>query len=123
MEAFYKLGNQLFQINNKNNTLEVSTDGGKNWHYRQSMNSITSITGNIHDMLVYQNELLILGDRGLHYSTDGVYWQWRQGYQSITSVTGSIRSLTANGDELLIVGSNGLYYSKDGGKLWQWRSR
>lgn len=122
MEAFFKLGNKLYRINEQNNALEYSTDGGKFWQWCQGMNSITSVTGNIRDMLVFKNELIILTDRGIYYSTDGKQWQWRQGLQSITSITGTIRSLTANGDELLIVGSKGLFFSKDCGKLWQWRS-
>lgn len=123
MESYYKLGNHLFCVNQKSKALEVSTDGGKTWQWRHGMNSITSITGDIHDMIVYKNELLILVDHGLYHSKDGKQWRWRQGYQSIKSVTGDIHSITANGDELLIVGDRGLYFSKDGGKSWQWRSK
>lgn len=115
MAQMIQSGKEIIRINFQKNSIEYSSDGGRNWHLRYSG---SSHAGTFADLILFGSEVIACTSKGLYYSKDaGRNWHLR--YSS--SHTGSFLQLMADGSTLLATTSKGLYYSKDSGRNWHKR--
>ena len=111
MSQIASLGNTLYRINNANNHVEFSTNGGMVWNP-----AFTGSTyGAFRAIVAHKGELLAATDRGVYASTSqGRTWMMR-----FTGTTyGTFYDLVDGGTELLAQTDRGLYASKDSGRMW-----
>ena len=114
MAQLINYGREMLRINTQKNTIEYSTDSGRNWHSRYSSSS----AGIFYDLFQLGKEILACTSKGIYYSTDeGRNWHSR--YTS--SSAGTFQQLSADGRNLLATTSKGLYYSTDEGRNWHKR--
>lgn len=114
MAQIIQSGKEIIRINPQKNSIEYSTDGGRNWHQRY----IGSHPGTFVDLVLFGSEVLACTSKGLYYSTDaGRNWHSRY----ISSYAGTFIQLMADGSTLLATTSKGLFYSKDSGRNWHKR--
>lgn len=114
MAQLISYGCDMLRINTQKNTIEYSSDGGRNWHLRYSSSS----TGVFYDLLQFGKEILACTSKGIYYSPDaGRNWHFR--YAS--PFAGTFQQLSTDGRNLLATTSKGLYYSTDGGRNWRIR--
>ena len=114
MAQMIQRGRELVRINFQKNTIEYSSDGGRNWNRRCTCSSY----GTFKDLLDYGSELLACTSKGIYYSKDeGRNWNSR----CTSSSYGTFMQLMSDGSNVLANTSKGLYYSKDGGRNWHRR--
>lgn len=114
MAQMIQSGKDIIRINTQKNSIEYSTDGGRNWHQRYS----GSNAGTFADLVLFGSEVIACTSKGLYYSKDeGRNWHSR--YSS--SFAGTFLQLMVDGGTLLATTSKGLYYSKDSGRNWHKR--
>lgn len=102
---------ELLRINPSNNTIEVSTNGGRSWSPRCTNASY----GTFRDLLLVGREILAATSRGLYVSTNsGRSFSPR----CVNSSYGDFLNLQDEGNTLLANTSKGLYYSTNGGRSW-----
>ena len=117
MPQIIKIGGGLFssgeliRINPSNNTIEVSTNGGRSWIPRCTNTSY----GTFRDLLPVGREILAATSRGLYVSTNaGRSFSPR----CVNSSYGEFLNLQDEGNTLLANTTRGLYYSTNGGRSW-----
>ena len=117
MPQIIKIGGGLFssgeliRINPSNNTIEVSTNGGRSWSPRCTNTSY----GTFRDLLLVGREILAATSRGLYVSTNsGRSFSPR----CVNSSYGEFLNLQDEGSTLLANTTKGLYYSTNGGRSW-----
>ena len=103
---------ELLRINPSNNTIEVSTNGGRSWSPRCTNASY----GTFRDLLLVGSEILAATSRGLYVSTNAA--RSFSPRCTNTSSYGDFLNLQDEGNTLLANTSKGLYYSTNGGKSW-----
>ena len=114
MAQMIQSGKEIIRINSQKNSIEYSSDGGRNWHLRYS----SSYAGTFVDLILFGSEVIACTSKGLYYSKDaGRNWHLR--YSS--SYAGTFQQLMADGSVLLATTSKGLFYSKDSGRNWHKR--
>lgn len=102
---------ELLRINPSNNTIEVSTNGGRSWSPRCTNASY----GTFRDLLLVGREILAVTSRGLYVSTNsGRSFSPR----CVNTSYGDFLNLQEEGNTLLANTSKGLYYSTNGGRSW-----
>ena len=102
---------ELIRINPSNNTIEVSTNGGRSWSPRCTNASY----GTFRDLLPVGREILAATSRGLYVSTNsGRSFSPR----CVNTSYGEFINLQDEGNTLLANTSKGLYYSTNGGRSW-----
>lgn len=114
MAQLIQRGRELIRINIQKNTIEASTDSGRNWRMRYS----GSYAGSFYDLLDYGSEVLACTSKGIFVSTDDGR-NWRSRYTG--SYCGSFQQLVIDGSNILANTSKGLYVSTDGGRNWHKR--
>lgn len=111
MAQMIQRGKKLIQINQKKNSIEYSTNGGRSWSTRYFSNS----AGEFLDLLDFGDEILACTSKGVYVSdNDGRSWKSRY----FSNQCGEFYELTINGKEILATTSRGLYYSINGGRSW-----
>ncbi len=104
-------GTNTIRINTSKNTIEYSTNQGRQWITRYS----GSACGTFVDLLQYDEELLAITSKGIYYSTnEGRSWVARY----TGSACGTFQALMDGGKELLAQTDKGLYYSTNSGRSW-----
>ena len=103
---------ELLRINPSNNTIEVSTNGGRSWIPRCTNTSY----GTFRDLLLVGREILATTSRGLFVSTNAA--RSFSPRCTNTSSYGDFINLQDEGNTLLANTSKGLYYSTNGGRSW-----
>ena len=102
---------ELLRINPSNNTIEVSTNGGRSWSPRCTNASY----GTFRDLLLVGREILAATSRGLYVSTNAAR---SFSPRCVNSSYGDFLNLQDEGNTLLANTSKGLYYSTSGGRSW-----
>ena len=102
---------ELLRINPSNNTIEVSTNGGRSWSPRCTNASY----GTFRDLLLVGSEILAATSRGLYVSTNAAR---SFSPRCVNSSYGDFINLQDEGNTLLANTSKGLYYSTNGGRSW-----
>lgn len=102
---------ELIRINPSNNTIEVSTNGGRSWSPRCTNASY----GTFRDLLLVGREILAATSRGLYVSTNAAR---SFSPRCVNTSYGDFLNLQDEGDTLLANTSKGLYYSTNGGRSW-----
>ena len=102
---------ELLRINPSNNTIEVSTNGGRSWIPRCTNTSY----GTFRDLLLVGREILAATSRGLYVSTNAAR---SFSPRCVNSSYGDFINLQDEGNTLLANTSKGLYYSTNGGRSW-----
>ena len=102
---------ELIRINPSNNTIEVSTNGGRSWSPRCTNASY----GTFRDLLLVGREILAAASRGLYVSTNAAR---SFSPRCVNTSYGDFLNLQDEGDTLLANTSKGLYYSTNGGRSW-----
>ena len=102
---------ELLRINPSNNTIEVSTNGGRSWSPRCTNASY----GTFRDLLLVGREILAVTARGLYVSTNAAR---SFSPRCVNTSYGDFLNLQDEGNTLLANTSNGLYYSTNGGRSW-----
>lgn len=103
---------ELLRINPSNNTIEMSTNGGRSWIPRCTNTSY----GTFRDLLLVGREILATTSRGLFVSTNAA--RSFSPRCTNTSSYGDFLNLQDEGSTLLANTSKGLYYSTNGGRSW-----
>ena len=101
---------ELLRINPSNNTIEVSTNGGRSWSPRCTNASY----GTFRDLLLVGSEILATTSRGLYVSTTS----GRSFSPRCVNSSGEFINLQNEGNTLLANTTKGLYYSTNGGRSW-----
>ena len=100
---------ELLRINPSNNTIEVSTNGGRSWSPRCTHTS----DGTFRDLLLVGREILAATSRGLYVSTNSA----RSFSPRCTNTSyGELPHRQHDGNTLLANTSKGLYNSTNGGR-------
>lgn len=102
---------ELIRINPSNNTIEVSTNGGRSWSPRCTNTSY----GTFRDLLPVGREILASTSRGLFVSTNAAR---SFSPRCVNTSYGDFINLQDEGNTLLANTSKGLYYSTNGGRSW-----
>ena len=102
---------ELLRINPSNNTIEVSTNGGRSWSPRCTNTSY----GTFRDLLPVGREILAVTSRGLYVSTNSAR---SFSPRCVNTSYGDFLNLQDEGNTLLANTSKGLYYSTNGGRSW-----
>ncbi len=102
---------ELLRINPSNNTIEVSTNGGRSWSPRCTNASY----GTFRDLLLVGSEILAATSRGLYVSTNAAR---SFSPRCVNTSYGDFLNLQDEGNTLLANTSKGLYYSTNGGRSW-----
>ena len=102
---------ELLRINPSNNTIEVSTNGGRSWSPRCTNASY----GTFRDLLLVGREILAATSRGLYVSTNAAR---SFSPRCVNTSYGDFLNLQDEGNTLLANTSKGLYYSTNGGRSW-----
>lgn len=102
---------ELIRINPSNNTIEVSTNGGRSWSPRCTNTSY----GTFRDLLPVGREILAVTSRGLYVSTNSAR---SFSPRCVNSSYGDFINLQDEGNTLLANTTKGLYYSTNGGRSW-----
>ena len=102
---------ELIRINPSNNTIEVSTNGGRSWSPRCTNTSY----GTFRDLLLVGREILAATSRGLYVSTNSAR---SFSPRCVNASYGEFLNLQDEGNTLLANTSKGLYYSTNGGRSW-----
>ena len=102
---------ELLRINTSNNTIEVSTNGGRSWSPRCTNASY----GTFRDLLLVGREILAATSRGLYVSTNAAR---SFSPRCVNTSYGVFLNLQDEGNTLLANTSKGLYYSTNGGRSW-----
>ena len=102
---------ELLRINPSNNTIEVSTNGGRSWSPRCTNASY----GTFRDLLLVGREILAVTSRGLYVSTNSAR---SFSPRCVNTSYGDFLNLQDEGNTLLANTSKGLYYSTNGGRSW-----
>ena len=102
---------ELLRINPSNNTIEVSTNGGRSWIPRCTNTSY----GTFRDLLPVGREILAATSRGLYVSTNAAR---SFSPRCVNTSYGDFLNLQDEGNTLLANTTHGLYYSTNGGKSW-----
>ena len=102
---------ELLRINPSNNTIEVSTNGGRSWSPRCTNASY----GTFRDLLLVGREILAATSRGLYVSTNAAR---SFSPRCVNTSSGDFLNLQDEGNTLLANTSKGLYYSTNGGRSW-----
>ena len=102
---------ELLRINTSNNTIEVSTNGGRSWTPRCTNASY----GTFRDLLLVGSEILAATSRGLYVSTNAAR---SFSPRCVNSSYGDFINLQDEGNTLLANTTKGLYYSTNGGRSW-----
>ena len=102
---------ELLRINPSNNTIEVSTNGGRSWSPRCTNASY----GTFRDLLLVGREILATTSRGLYVSTNAAR---SFSPRCVNTSYGDFLNLQDEGNTLLANTSKGLYYSTNGGRSW-----
>ena len=111
MALMINRGREILRINPQKNSIECSTDGGRNWYTR----CVSSSAGTFYDLLDYGQEILACTSKGIYLSRD----DGRNWYSRYTgSSCGTFQQLMNEGGQLLATTSKGLYYSRDDGRNW-----
>ena len=114
MSQMISYGRELLRINTQKNTIEYSTDNGRNWHSRYT----GSCCGSFYDLFDFGGEILCCCSKGIFYSRDsGRNWHSRYTGSSF----GSFHQLSSDGSKLLVTTDKGLLYSTDDGRNWHKR--
>ena len=103
---------ELIRINPSNNTIEVSTNGGRSWSPRCTNTSY----GTFRDLLPVGREILASTSRSLFVSTNAA--RSFSPRCTNTSSYGEFLNLQDEGSTLLANTTKGLYYSTNGGRSW-----
>lgn len=114
MSQMIQRGREIVRINTQRNSIEYSTDGGRNWHSRYT----GSFAGTFTDLLDFGKEILACTSKGVYYSSDDGR-NWHSRYTS--SFCGTFQQLMVEGRYVLANTSKGLFYSQDGGRNWHRR--
>lgn len=104
---------ELIRINQSNNTIESSSNGGRSWVIRCS--NSTSY-GTFRDLLLVGREILAATSKGIYVSTNSA--RSFSPRCTNTSSYGDFINLQDEGGTLLANTTKGLYYSKNGGRSW-----
>ena len=102
---------ELLRINPSNNTIEVSTNGGRSWSPRCTNASY----GTFRDLLLVGSEILAATSRGLYVSTNAAR---SFSPRCVNTSYGDFLNLQDEGNTLLANTTRGLYYSTNGGRSW-----
>ena len=102
---------ELLRINPSNNTIEVSTNGGRSWSPRCTNTSY----GTFRDLLLVGREILAATSRGLYVSTNAAR---SFSPRCVNTSYGDFLNLQDEGNTLLANTTRGLYYSTNGGRSW-----
>lgn len=102
---------ELLRINLSNNTIEVSTNGGRSWSPRCTNASY----GTFRDLLLVGREILAATSHGLYVSTNAAR---SFSPRCVNSSYGDFLNLQDEGNTLLANTTHGLYYSTNGGRSW-----
>ena len=102
---------ELLRINPSNNTIEVSTNGGRSWSPRCTNASY----GTFRDLLLVGREILAATSRGLYVSTNAAR---SFSPRCVNTSYGDFINLQDEGNTLLANTTKGLYYSTNGGRSW-----
>ena len=102
---------ELIRINPSNNTIEVSTNGGRSWSPRCTNASY----GTFRDLLLVGSEILAATSRGLYVSTNAAR---SFSPRCVNTSYGDFLNLQDEGNTLLANTTKGLYYSTNGGRSW-----
>lgn len=102
---------ELLRINPSNNTIEVSTNGGRSWSPRCTNASY----GTFRDLLLVDREILAATSRGLYVSTNAAR---SFSPRCVNTSYGDFLNLQDEGNTLLANTTRGLYYSTNGGRSW-----
>ena len=74
MAQMIQSGKEIIRINSQKNSIEYSSDGGRNWHLRYS----SSYAGTFQQLMADGSVLLATTSKGLFYSKDsGRNWHKR----------------------------------------------
>ena len=103
---------ELLRINPSNNTIEVSTNGGRS----RSPRCTNTSYGTFRDLLPVGREILAATSRGIFVSSNAA----RSFSPRCTNTAsyGEFINLQADGSTLLANTTKGLYYSTNGGRGW-----